>query len=86
MPVPVKLDTVPGGDPPDRGVAAVREPQGPVGSRRDPLRAADAGAGEVGHRPPVVMRPIELLPTLVNHRAPSGPAVIPSGPLMPVPV
>ena len=35
--------------------------------------------------PVVVMRPIELLPGLANHRAPSGPAVIPfqlSPPLM----
>jgi hypothetical protein len=29
-----------------------------------------------------VMRPIEALPELVNHRAPSGPAVISSGELM----
>src|SRR5712691_6449063 len=29
--------------------------------------------------PVVVMRPIELLPLLVNHNAPSGPAVIPCG-------
>src|SRR5580704_7744005 len=28
------------------------------------------------------MRPIELLPLLVNHKAPSGPVVIPSGKLM----
>src|SRR5713226_1305901 len=34
----------------------------------------------------VVILPIELLPGLVNHRAPSGPAAIPTGPLMPVPV
>jgi hypothetical protein len=27
----------------------------------------------------VVIRPIELLPELVNHSAPSGPAVIPDG-------
>jgi hypothetical protein len=27
----------------------------------------------------VVIRPIELLPALVNHSAPSGPAAIPSG-------
>src|SRR5580704_2029107 len=32
--------------------------------------------------PEVVIRPIVLLPALVNHSAPSGPAVIPSGPLM----
>src|SRR5580704_4351947 len=32
--------------------------------------------------PVVVIRPIVLLPALVNHSAPSGPAVIPSGPLM----
>jgi hypothetical protein len=36
--------------------------------------------------PPVVIRPIDLLPLLVNHSAPSGPAVIPSGRSMPVPV
>ena len=34
----------------------------------------------------VVIRPIELLLWLVNHNAPSGPATIPSGPRMPVPV
>ena len=28
------------------------------------------------------MRPMESVPELVNHRAPSGPAVIPSGSLM----
>src|SRR5438132_3491641 len=33
--------------------------------------------------PAVVMRPIELLSTLVNHSAPSGPAVIPCGVDMP---
>ena len=31
----------------------------------------------------VVIRPIALLPLLVNHSAPSGPAVIPVGWLMP---
>jgi hypothetical protein len=38
--------------------------------------------------PLVVIRPIELLPLpwLVNHSAPSGPAVIWSGWSMPVPV
>ena len=36
--------------------------------------------------PRVVMRPIELFPELVNHKAPSGPAVIPVGPSIPVPV
>ena len=35
--------------------------------------------------PRVVMRPIELLPELVNHKAPSGPDVIPVGPSIPVP-
>ena len=34
----------------------------------------------------VVIRPIELLLWLVNHIAPSGPATIPSGPRIPVPV
>ena len=35
----------------------------------------------------MVIRPIELLvPLLVNHSAPSGPAVIPVGLTMPVPV
>src|SRR3954447_9816026 len=29
--------------------------------------------------PPAVMRPIDLLLVLVNHRAPSGPATIPKG-------
>ena len=33
----------------------------------------------------VVIRPIEL-PSMVNHSAPSGPAVIPTGRLMPFPV
>ena len=33
--------------------------------------------------PEVVIRPIELLSALVNHSAPSGPAVIAVGPLMP---
>ena len=32
------------------------------------------------------MRPMELFPKFVNHKAPSGPAVIPVGSLMPVPV
>ena len=32
------------------------------------------------------IRPIESFPKLVNHIAPSGPAAIPSGELMPVPV
>ena len=32
----------------------------------------------------VVIRPIELLAMLVNHRAPSGPAAITHGRLMPV--
>ena len=36
--------------------------------------------------PVVVIRPIELLRKLVNHSAPSGPAVIPSGPRMSGPV
>ena len=36
--------------------------------------------------PAVVIRPIVLLKVLVNHSAPSGPAVIASGVLMPVPV
>jgi hypothetical protein len=36
--------------------------------------------------PVVVIRPIELSPLLVNHSAPSGPAVIPNGWSMPVPV
>src|SRR5215469_7095243 len=34
----------------------------------------------------VVIRPIELLPVSVNHIAPSGPAVIPLGPLIRRPV
>jgi len=34
----------------------------------------------------VVIRPIELLPELVNHSAPSRPAVIPTGAAMPGPV
>jgi hypothetical protein len=34
----------------------------------------------------VVIRPIELLPELVNHSAPSEPVVIPTGLLTPVPV
>ena len=29
--------------------------------------------------PPVVIRPIELSPLLVNHMAPSGPATMPDG-------
>jgi hypothetical protein len=29
--------------------------------------------------PAVLIRPIESLPALVNHNAPSGPAVIPPG-------
>ena len=36
--------------------------------------------------PVVVIRPMLLLPMLVNHKAPSGPAVIPFGASMPVPV
>jgi hypothetical protein len=36
--------------------------------------------------PLVVIRPIELPSMLVNHSVPSGPAVIPIGPTMPVPV
>ena len=50
------------------------------------------GAPEAGVKPliwgvtVVVIRPIELLLWLVNHIAPSGPATIPSGPLMPGPV
>ena len=40
----------------------------------------------IGDTPAVVMRPMESLPELVNHKAPSGPAVIPSGSLMPGPV
>jgi hypothetical protein len=36
--------------------------------------------------PVVVICPIELPLKLVNHRFPSGPAVIPSGSLMPAPV
>ena len=30
-----------------------------------------------------VIRPIELLPSFANHKAPSGPAVIAPGPEMP---
>ena len=41
-------------------------------------KVIDAAAGEGGDTPAVVIRPIELLP-LVNHRAPSGPAVMPPG-------
>ena len=69
-------------DSPDGVVACVREPQGAVRPGRDPARAADAGSGVVGNGPAVVMRPMELLPELVNHSAPSGPAVIPIGPSM----
>jgi hypothetical protein len=36
--------------------------------------------------PLVVIRPIESLFVLVNHSAPSGPSVIPSGSSMPGPV
>ena len=36
--------------------------------------------------PLVVIRPIEPLMKLVNQSAPSGPAAIPTGPLMPGPV
>ena len=32
--------------------------------------------------PPVVIRPIELLPKLVNHRAPSDPDVMPIGEML----
>ncbi len=34
--------------------------------------------------PPVVMRPILLVAVSVNHRLPSGPAVMPTGPLLAV--
>jgi hypothetical protein len=34
----------------------------------------------------VVIRPIELLPLLANHSAPSGPTVIPTGELTSGPV
>jgi hypothetical protein len=34
----------------------------------------------------VVIRPIELFAMLVNQRAPSGPAAIPSGSSIPVPL
>src|SRR5437763_1067176 len=40
------------------------------------------GAGWVGGAARVVIRPIELVPRLVNQRAPSGPAAIATGPLM----
>ena len=33
--------------------------------------------------PLVVIRPIVLFPVLMNHRAPSGPAVMPVGKKMP---
>ena len=36
--------------------------------------------------PLVVIRPIEPFPSLANQSAPSGPAAIPYGPLMPGPV
>ena len=35
--------------------------------------------------PPVVIRPMLSPRRLVNHKAPSGPAVMPSGPLIPAP-
>src|ERR1035438_10106471 len=38
------------------------------------------GMGNREITPAVVMRPMLLAPGIVNHRAPSGPAVIPNGP------
>jgi hypothetical protein len=43
-------------------------------------RSAPVWAERIGQ---AVIRPIALLPGLVNHSAPSGPAVIPSGSSMP---
>jgi hypothetical protein len=51
----------------------------PVGSSWQVRRLA-ISVGAVRHG---VTRPTELPPPLVNHRAPSGPAVIPSWPTMP---
>ena len=44
------------------------------------------GDGDTWTNARVVIRPMELLPESVNHKAPSGPAVIPNGSSMPMPV
>ena len=42
------------------------------------------GSVKVEATPAVVIRPIELFPSSVNHRAPSGPTVMTSGALAPM--
>jgi hypothetical protein len=72
-----------GGDPADRVVAPVGEPQRPVGPGGDGGLVDEGRARCSWTTPAVVIRPMELLPLLVNHSAPSGPAVIPTGLEMP---
>ena len=88
----VKLVTAPrGGDPPDRIAGRVGEPQRAVGSGRDArgfwsVKFEMLSSVKLVTVPSVVIRPIELLPVLVNHNAPSGPAVIAHGLETPMPV
>ena len=52
-----------------------------------PVAPDDARIGVDGDVPAVVIRPIEpCSPPLVNHNAPSGPAVMPIGSEMPASV
>src|SRR5450755_3361053 len=52
-------------DAPDGVVSGVGEPQGAVRAGGDPDRNVDARSGVVGNDPPVVMRPMDLLVSLV---------------------
>ena len=62
-----------GGDPPDRAVAVVGEPQRPVGSDRDPVRLADTRVGVGGDGPGSGDPPDRVVAVVGEPQGPVGP-------------
>ncbi len=69
--------------PLDRVVPVIREPDVATRTYRNPFegRLIPCPANWLT-TPEVVIRPMELLPSLVNHKAPSGPSTMPWGVLI----
>jgi hypothetical protein len=82
----LQMDTLDGEARPVLYVTVIASPE--VNAAPETLTAIPGPPvdGDTWTNAAVVIRPMELLPVSVNHKAPSGPAVIPCGPSMPVPV
>ena len=71
------MDTTPAVVIRSNGVEVVREPQGAVGAGGDPGRSLMPSGRVVGDHSASGDASNRVVAGLVNHRAPSGPAVMP---------